>query len=114
MAGRPVRSGQLDIAKLDAALAEVERLVRAARSSIQKLSGAFPRIAPLGGRPCGGKPCTALGKAEGGILGVKFDLGGKPCGGGKPCSVVPPVRPGVRKPLGATTGARPARGARKP
>ncbi len=74
-----------DLERVDAVLAEVERLIQAVRSSLQKEPQPFIRIQPLGGRPCGGKPCLMLTNAEGGIKGVKFDLGGKPCGGGKPC-----------------------------
>ncbi|MFO7692627.1 MAG: hypothetical protein R6V57_06035 [Vicinamibacterales bacterium] len=84
------RIGKRQLDQIDAVLAEVERLVGAARSSIRVRP---PKPGLDGGKPCGGKPCEVLPDVAGMLHGVEIDLGGKPCGGGKPCSVAPKTRP---------------------
>jgi hypothetical protein len=86
---RQPRLGKKELARIDAVLAEVERLIGAARSSIRARP---PKPGPTGGKPCGGRPCSVLPDVEGMIQGVEIDLGGKPCGGGRPCGVMPKVR----------------------
>jgi hypothetical protein len=72
----------------EAALKNVKKRIAKAMKGVKGL----PRVVGSKG-PCyqaparsgGGKPCDELYEVQGDTLGALIDLGGKPCGGGKPC-----------------------------
>ena len=75
MTKRAGASVEPDIAKLNAALVEAERLIRAVRSMIQKTPSLLPESGPGGGRPC-----RSLIKAQGKVRAAKPGIvGPKPC-----------------------------------
>ena len=103
MAKKAKTSVEPDMAALNAALGEAERLIRAVRSMIQKTPSRLRASGSGGGRPCGSliKAQSKVREAELGIVGPR------PCGGGKPCLSLIKAESNVREAELGIVGPRP-------